>query len=225
MQVAQKKIAEAGAKAIATGSWSVAASLGCEDGEKVPFKLVLDNVRRIVSVTDLPVTIDIESGYGDSSEEIRHTIRSIIDCGAVGVNLEDQVIGEVSLYSIEKQCARISSAREEANCASIPLFINARTDIFLKVDSTDHTFDHLSQAIERAIAYKDSGASGFFVPGLKDTVLIKQLCEKSPLPINIMMMSDMVSIEELMELGVSRVSYGPMPYQIAMSALRDDVFA
>lgn len=97
----------AGAKVIATGSWSVAASHGYEDGEKLPFDLVLANLGRIIANVDLPVTIDLEGGYGQSETKIQQTVMKIIQAGAVGINFEDQIIGTDEIYSVEDQCARI----------------------------------------------------------------------------------------------------------------------
>lgn len=123
-------VQEIGAKVIATGSWSVAASHGYEDGEKLPFDLALSNLKRIIASVNLPVTVDLEGGYGKTPAEIQGTVTKVIEAGAVGINFEDQIIGGNDLYSIEEQCTRIKAVREIAEQMSIPLFINARTDIF-----------------------------------------------------------------------------------------------
>ncbi|MFD2881755.1 isocitrate lyase/phosphoenolpyruvate mutase family protein [Paenibacillus rhizoplanae] len=108
---------------MATGSWSVAAAHGYEDGEKLPFDLVLSNLQRISNSVDLPITIDIEGGYGSSPERIKDNVLKIIGCGAVGINLEDQKIHEPGLYAIEEQVLRIAAVREAAEHTSIPLFL------------------------------------------------------------------------------------------------------
>lgn len=215
-----KAIQQSGAKAIATSSWSVAAANGYEDGENIPFFTILNNINRITNAVNLPVTIDIEAGYSSSPQGIKAVIKEIINAGIVGINLEDQIINGSELYSINEQCSRIAAAREAAEENSMPLFINARTDMFLKINPQDHTESHLSQAIERAIAYKKTRANGFFVPGLKDINLIQKLCEISPLPVNIMILPDMPAINELTKLGVARISYGPSPYNIVMQGLQ-----
>jgi 2-methylisocitrate lyase-like PEP mutase family enzyme len=215
-----KVIQGTGAKAIATGSWSVPAAHGYDDGEKVPFQRVLDNLRRIKDSVDLPVTIDIEGGYGQSPDEVMANVRSIIEYGAVGINIEDQVIGGEGLYSAKDQCRRISAARVAADQANIPLFINARTDIFLQNAPEQHSAC-LDQALSRAQAYAAAGASGIFVPGLSDAGLIKNLCTNSPVPVNIMVTPNTPDPRQLAELGVSRISYGPLPYQEAMNALKE----
>jgi 2-methylisocitrate lyase-like PEP mutase family enzyme len=211
---------EAGAKAIATGSASVAAAHGFQDGEKLPLELALANLRRIVAAVDLPVTIDFEAGYGQSPEVVANNVLQVIEAGAVGINFEDQVIGGSGLYPMEEQRARIAAIRQAAEQASLPLFINARTDIFLKADPATHDHRLLEEAASRAAVYAESGASGFFAPGLRDAQLIEQLCALSTLPVNIMSLSDAPSLRQLAELGVARISYGPFPYRHLIEALK-----
>ena len=213
-------IQEIGAKAIATSSWSVAAAHGYEDGEKLPFDLVLENLKRIIASVEIPVTIDLEGGYGQSPTQVKETVTKVIEAGAVGINVEDQIVGKDELYSIEDQCARIKAIREAAELTSIPLFINARTDLFFKAEPTDHNDDLLEESIRRVNAYTESGASGFFAPGLREAKHIEKLCKLSPLPINVMVLPDMPSSKQLTELGVARISYGPGPYCQAMDALK-----
>jgi 2-methylisocitrate lyase-like PEP mutase family enzyme len=210
---------DAGAKAIATGSWSVAAAHGFFDAEALPLDLALANVTRIAGYIDLPVTLDFEGGYANDLATLRSNIEKVLDTGAIGINFEDQVIGGEGLHSVEDQSARIRAIRETADGKGIPLFINARTDVFLKNGPADHAA-HFEEAVTRALAYAEAGAGGIFAPGLKDPALIKQLCERSPLPINIMVMSDTPSNKEMAELGVGRISYGPGPYREMMENLK-----
>lgn len=162
-----------GTKAIATSSWSVAASHGYEDGEKLPFELALSNIKRIIASVDLPVTMDIEGGYGRTPSEVQDTVAKVIAAGVVGINFEDQIVGRNGLYSVAEQCTRIQAIREVAKHIAIPIFINARTDIFLQADLAQHQ-DKLEEAIQRAVAYAEAGADGFFVPGLKDITCIEK---------------------------------------------------
>lgn len=215
-----KAVQESGAKVIATSSWSVAASHGCEDGEQLSFDLVLANLERIIASVDLPVTVDLEGGYGQEPAEIQENMIKIIQVGAAGINFEDQIVGGEGLYSIEDQCKRIKAICKAADLLSMPIFINARTDIFFKFGSADPTDEILRQAVDRASAYAESGATGFFVPGLKTSKYIEKLCELSPIPINVMMLPDMPSPKHLAKLGVSRISYGPSPYCQAMDYLK-----
>jgi 2-methylisocitrate lyase-like PEP mutase family enzyme len=215
-----KIIEKIGAKIIATGSWAVAAAHGYEDGESLPFDLVLANLKRIIANVDVPVTIDIEGGYGKTPQAIQANVTRVIEAGAVGINFEDQIIGSQKLYSIIEQCERIRAIKEVTQQTQVPIFINARTDTFFKQDSTQHNEKILEEAIHRAFAYAEAGANGFFVPGLQDVKLIEKLCEHSPIPVNIMVLEEISSPEKFAKLGVARISYGPYPYCHAMEALK-----
>jgi methylisocitrate lyase len=181
-----KAIASSGAKAIATGSWSVANANGFADGERIPLALAIDNLRRIVGATDLPVTIDLESGYGDAPEVVGETIALAIDAGAVGCNLEDSFPANGKLRETVDQFDRIRRARQTADAANIRFFINARTDIFFQRPPEQHDNAMVATAIDRAHAYAEAGADGLFAPGLADIALIARLAEMSSLPLNIM---------------------------------------
>lgn len=218
-----KVVAQSGAKAVATGSHSVAAAHGFEDREALPLDLALANLERIVMSVALPVSIDIESGYGERPAEVASTIRKVLERGAVGVNLEDQIIGGAGRYSVQAQCGRIQAAREVAENLGIALFINARTDVYLQTAPQDHGEAHLEEAVERANAYAEAGASGFFAPGLRSATSIERLCEASPLPVNIMLTGNTLTITELAALGVARISLGPGPYRRMEDALRREV--
>jgi len=213
-------VAESGAKAIATGSWSVAAADGFTDGENLSLDAALANLERITASVELPVTIDFEGGYTHDNSELAANIERVIEAGAIGVNFEDQVVGDVGLYSIEEQAKRIATIRETAAKAGVPLFINARTDIFLK-NLAAYDESHVAEAIERAVAYANAGADGFFAPGLRKPEFIKQLADASPIPLNILVMADTPSNEELASCGVSRISYGPGPYKQMIEFVKD----
>ncbi len=216
-----KTIQAAGAKAIATSSFAVAAANGYEDGEKIPFARVLENIANIVDNIILPVTLDFEGGYARSPHDLHENILRVIKSGVAGINFEDQIINGNGLYSIPEQCTRIHAVCQSALSQSFPLFINARTDIFLKLDQKDHQAKHVDEALERAFAYADAGASGFFVPGLRDDKLIELLCKHSPLPVNIMIQTQMPTHEQLADLGVARISYGISPYCQMMSRMQE----
>ncbi|WP_085906493.1 isocitrate lyase/PEP mutase family protein [Kiloniella majae] len=220
-----KIAAGAGAPAIATGSWSVAEAFGFPDGEKLPRDLAMENINRICNSVDVPVSLDLEAGYGTTPEQVAQSVALAGQNGAVGVNFEDQIIDGEGLYSVEDQVARVSAARKASNALDVPLFINARTDIFLKASVSDDKRKLLEEVIVRGQAYADAGADGFFVPGLIDANLIKELCEKCPLPVNIMMMSGCPSIRELTALGVARISHGPGPFRAAMAMIEKDCSA
>ena len=216
-----KAVASGGALALATGSWSVAHANGFADGEETPRALVIDNLRRIARAVDLPVTIDLESGYGEAPERVGETVRLAIEAGAVGCNLEDSFPADGSLRETAAQVARLRRARQIADAAGIGFFVNARTDVFFQRPAEQHDEEMLQGAIERSRAYADAGADGLFAPGLSDLALIGRLAEASPLPLNIMVDPRTPPIRALAGQGVARVSHGPGPYLLAMKALEE----
>ncbi|HTK38821.1 MAG TPA: isocitrate lyase/phosphoenolpyruvate mutase family protein [Pyrinomonadaceae bacterium] len=216
-----KAAAEIGAKAVATGSWAVAAANGFADGEIIPLDLVIANLERITASLDIPVSLDFEGGYATEPDGLRRNIKSVIDAGAIGVNFEDRIVASEGLYSSEKQSERIRALREAADEADVPLFINARSDVVLPLDKATHTEAHLQQLIERAQAYADAGASGFFAPGLVNPDFIGRLCEASPLPVNILVVPGVPSSRDLSDLGVARISYGGGSYRTTMEAFKE----
>lgn len=214
-------VAAAGAKALGTGSWSVAAANGYADGEDLPIDLAIENIRRISAAVDLPVSLDFEGGYAADPEMLKINAGRVLDAGAVGINFEDSIVGDDgTLYSTDKQCLRIAALREAGDPAGVAFFINARTDLFL-VNVGDSHEAFLDEAVERSRAYAEAGARGFFAPGLKEPRLIERLCEASPLPVNIMVMPDTPTNAEMAALGVARISYGPGPYRQMMAALTE----
>jgi 2-methylisocitrate lyase-like PEP mutase family enzyme len=215
-----KAVADAGATAIATGSWSMAGAWGYPDGEQIPLDAVCRVVERIVQSVDLPVSVDFESGYARGGEALEENVARIVETGAVGFNFEDQWVGQGVIYCTEEQVARIATARRGADRAGVPVFINARTDIFLRSDPVSHA-GHVDEAITRAKAYADAGGNGFFVPGLRDESLIARVCEASPLPVNVLFHPELPPARRLAELGVARLSYGPRPWREMMAALTE----
>jgi 2-methylisocitrate lyase-like PEP mutase family enzyme len=205
-------IVEAGAPCVATGSWSVAAAQGFADGEKIPVGLLTTIAGRIVESCDVPVSLDIEGGYGVRPDQVAKTARAVIKAGIAGVNFEDKIHGGLGLYAMKGQAARISAIREAADEAEVPLFINARTDCFLQQPDKGKHKDLLEEALERAACYREAGGSGLFIPGLIDRDLIAEVCDRADMPVNVMMMMDPPPLPVLAEIGVARVSYGPVPY-------------
>lgn len=216
-------VADAGAKAIATGSAPVAMAHGFTDGEVIPMDLALANARRIVSAVSQPVTLDFEGAYGPEPEKITENTSLALDTGVVGFNFEDQVVGGEGLHPINAQAKRIAAMREGCGAKEVPAFINARTDLFLKarVSSSPHTREMIDEAVDRATAYAEAGADGFFAPGLLDLDLIGQLCKRVSLPVNIIALPDAPESAKLAEAGVARISYGPVPYRKMVAWLSD----
>jgi len=211
-------VAEAGAKAIATGSASVAAAHGFADAEALPLELALANAARVADAVDLPVTIDFEGAYAAEPEGVAANMARLAATGAIGCNFEDQVVGGQGLHSVEVQAARIRAARD---AVGPDFFINARTDIFLKTRAATHEPARIEEAIARARAYAEAGASGFFVPGLVDLDQLAQICAASPLPVNFMAFPGAPDAAAVAAAGVARISHGPFPHKLAMQALRE----
>jgi len=203
-------VAKSGAKAIATGSASVAMANGFGDGQEVPIGFALANAERIVkAVVDLPVTVDFEGGYASDTGGLTANGRRLAETGAVGCNFEDQVVGTVRLYDIADQVARVGALRVGLGS---DFFINARTDLFLKAPSEAHDEALADQAIERGQAYSAAGANGFFIPGLANLSLVERICRALDLPVNAMHLPNGPSRAQWANAGIARVSHGPFPF-------------
>lgn len=213
-----KAIAEAGAAAIGTSSWAVAAAQGHPDGESIPLSLVEEIVARVVLAVDVPVTVDAEGGYSDDPRACAENVARLVDRGVAGINFEDRVVSGAGLHEVAAQCARIAAIRRMAEARGIPLFINARTDLFFGTGIAPA--EGLPEARERAAAYAEAGASGLFVPGLLDRRAIADLCGQTELPVNVMVMPGLPDVRVLAAVGVARVSHGPAAYLGAMEAVR-----
>jgi 2-methylisocitrate lyase-like PEP mutase family enzyme len=214
-----RTVADAGAKAIATASWSVAAAHGFEDGEKMPWELALANLGRVVRATPLPTSFDMERGYSEGPEGLADNVHAVISAGAVGANLEDSIIEGGALRPAPEQVRRIAAARAAADASGIRFFINARIDVLLAVAPGDRTVGHVEACLERARAYADAGADGIFIPGLTDERLIALAARDCPLPLNVSMRPNSPGLRQLAELGVARVSHGPMPCRAMIESL------
>jgi len=209
-----KSIVAAGAQAIATSSWSVAEAQGYRDGEAIPIELAEQIIARIAATIDVPVSVDFEGGYSDDDRNLASNISKLLDLGIIGINFEDRVVKGRGLYDVDRQAKRIAAIRHAAERKGVPLFINARTDVFLG-NSGD-----VDEALERAKAYASAGASGFFIPGLTEADHIRRIAEEATLPVNVMVMEGVPSNDKLAKLEVARVSYGPIPYIETMEALQ-----
>lgn len=214
-----KAMTALGAKALATASWAVADAHGSADGENLDPLLVIENAKRICDCVDLPVSIDIESGYGETAGEVGAFAGQIMDAGAIGCNLEDSFPHDHSLRGIDDAAARIAAIRDMANSKNLPFFINARIDVFFAPEGTFTIPAAIDEIVKRAAAYKVAGASGLFVPRLTDYKIIREIIEQTPLPLNILLSDGLDKIPEYAELGVARISMGPNPYRNALAIL------
>jgi len=200
-----------GTTALATASHSIAASYGYPDGENIPVDLMIEAVGRIAAAVSLPVTADLEAGYGDPGE----TVRKAIGVGIVGANIEDQ------MKPLKESVAAVEAVVKAGEAEGIAFVLNARTDAFVFGRDRDPA-DVLADAIERGKAYLDAGAPVVFVPGKLDEPTVVALVEAfGPRKLTTIGAPGSLPLARQEELGVARVSYGPFSQQVALTALAD----
>ncbi len=200
-----------GTHALATASHSIAASYGYPDGEKIPVELMLEAVGRIVAAVDLPVSADLEGGYGDAAE----TVRRAIGVGIVGANIEDQ------MKPLPEAVAQVEAIMAAASEEGVDFVLNARTDAFVKAGDRDPA-EVLADAVERGKAYLAAGAPVVFVPGRLDEQQITTLVDAfGPQRLTVIGIPGTPSLARLQELGVGRCSWGPMSQNVALTALQE----
>jgi 2-methylisocitrate lyase-like PEP mutase family enzyme len=215
-----RAIAAAGLPAAATSSFAMAASLGFADGEAVPRDLMIGLAGRIAAAIEVPLTVDIEAGYGATPEAAAATVAGLLRAGVVGINLEDGLVaGRRLLADPAAHADKIQAIRETAWQASVALFINARIDTYLLGDDDDETA-RLSETLSRAELYLEAGADGIFVPGATAPGVIAALVEGIAAPLNIMATQQSPSLRRLTELGVARISLGAWPLMATLGQLR-----
>jgi 2-methylisocitrate lyase-like PEP mutase family enzyme len=206
-------IAARGARAVATTSGGVAWAAGCADGEHLTRAAAAEAIRRITSVVEVPVSADIEAGYGQTPEDVATTVEAIIAAGAVGINIEDAPGPGSPLFDVAEQVRRIAAARQAGERAGIRLVINARTDVY-KPGASPFP-EPLEEVLTRAARYAEAGADCVFVPWLLDLDTIRTLVARSPLPVNIMAGPGAPTVAELAAAGVRRISVGTAIAQAA----------
>ena len=200
-----------GTKALATASHAIAATFGYADGEQIPVDLMLEMVGRIAADTDLPVTADLEAGYGDAAE----TVRRAIGLGVVGANIEDQ------MKPLAEAVAQVEAIMRVAADEGVDFVLNARTDAFVLGRDRDPAAV-LADAVERGKAFLDAGAPVVFVPALLSEEQVATLVDAfGPQRLSCIGIPGGPSLARLQELGVARVSYGPMPQRVALTALQE----
>jgi len=217
--VTAKLVERAGFSAIATSSAAVAWALGLPDGERVSREEMATAVARVVRAVSVPVTADMEAGYGARPEDAAATARAVVEVGAVGMNLEDAADPEgKALLDVTLQVERIGAAREAAEQLGVPIVINARTDVFLS--GIGETAGRLDHAVTRLNAYRSAGAESLFCPGVTDATIIATLVRELHGPLNILASPGAPSVPELERLGVRRVSLGARVMRAALGAVR-----
>jgi 2-methylisocitrate lyase-like PEP mutase family enzyme len=207
-----------GYAAVATTSGGVSWALGYADGGAAPWDEVVGQTARIARAVAVPVTADIEAGFGATPEAVARSIADIIGVGAVGVNLEDGASGAAPIRPIDDAVARIRAAREAARDAGVPIVINARTDIYLKqIGDEESRFD---EAVARGRAYLAAGADCFYPITLRDPATIGRLARALKAPININVRAGFPSVAELEALGVARVTTATQITLMALATTR-----
>lgn len=208
-----------GFAALGTSSAGMAYARGLPDGEQIALGDLIGAVRAITEAVAVPVSVDLEAGFGESPEEIARSCLLALEAGAVGVNLEDAPAGgATSLFEIDRQCAVIRAVRQAARAKDLFCFINARTDSYwLGLWDAPR---RLEESVKRGNAYLAAGADGIFVPGVLETATIARLVSSINGPINILAMPGCPDVISLAELGVRRVSQGSGPARAMLGLAR-----
>lgn len=206
-----------GFPALGTTSAGIAWTLGQAVGQDAPWPLFLNACRQIASAVAVPVSFDVEAGFGDSAELIRDHVQQAIEAGACGINLEDGLVAgklrdprllEEAIQAIREMCVHIGCS----------LFLNARTDVYLG-GVTDES-KQLGEAVRRGRLYAEAGADGFFVPGIVQTDAIESVVSEVPVPLNVYALPGLPAAARLQQLGVRRVSVGCGPLQSVLARTR-----
>src|SRR6267143_2240488 len=217
--ISARILEECGHPAIATSSAAVAFSRGYPDGQRIPRNEMLDVVARIARAVRVPVTADLEAGYGTTVKDMAETVKAAIDAGAVGMNLED-VTGddESSHVALPLQVEKIRTIKETASSAGVPLVLNARTDVYLMPIGKAAT--RFERTVERLRAYRDAGADCVFAPGVSDRDTISRLVKAIGAPLNILVSANCPSLAELEKMGVARASAGSAVMRATLGLVR-----
>jgi 2-methylisocitrate lyase-like PEP mutase family enzyme len=211
-----------GCPAVATASAAISASLGYQDGEKVTRATAIDLIERIARSVEVPVTADIETGYGDSLSELEMTAQQVIDSGAVGVNIEDGLAWGGALRRTEDQCQRIATVRQYAERRDVHLVINARTDSFVS-SSFSNKEEAMEEAVARAKAFSEAGADCFYPIGPGDEATVRLLRDRITSPLNILVQPGAAPLDVMQDIGVNRVSFGPFIFRSCTRKFADIV--
>jgi 2-methylisocitrate lyase-like PEP mutase family enzyme len=220
--IGARVLAAKGYPAVATASAAMSASLGYQDGERINRSTLIDLLGRIARSVDVPVTADIETGYGESLSELELTVQQVIESGVVGVNIEDSLEKGGGLRTVEEQCQRISTLRQIANRQGVHLVINARVDSFVSPSFTNGQ-RAMEEAVMRARAYAAAGADCIYPIGPGDETTVRMLRDRIESPINILGAPTAAPLSVLREIGVNRVSFGPFVFRSCLRKFVDIV--
>jgi 2-methylisocitrate lyase-like PEP mutase family enzyme len=205
---------------VATTSSAISASLGYQDGEKIKRSTLIDLIERIARSVDVPVTADIETGYGESLSELKVTAQQVIESGVAGVNIEDSLGGGGVLRTIGEQCQRIATFRQVADRRGMHLVINARIDSYFSSSFTNIE-EATKEAVVRAKAYAEAGADCIYPMGPGDEATVRLLRDRIESPINILVSPTAASLSVLRDIGVNRASFGPFIFRSCLRKFGD----
>ena len=209
-----------GYPAVATASASVAFANGYDDGENISFNQLLVILKRIAEKINIPVTADIESGYANDEQQLKQNIKQIIEAGIVGINIEDTDKKTNTLLPVEVQCKKIKLIKKVSEEMNVPLFINARTDVYLR-SGDNAAANKLEETIKRGFAYKDAGADCFYPITMNNAEDISSTIQQLQMPVNIIIMPGIPKLMDLEKMGVARVSLGPSFLKYAIKAMKN----
>ena len=208
-----------GYQAVGTSSAAVAASMGYEDGEKIPFKELLKIVGNIQDKISIPLTVDIEKGYGSNNTHILNNINELLKLNISGINIEDSISDpKQTLQSSKSFCETINVIKNHITQSKSSLFINVRTDAYIM--GIDKSFE---ETLSRVKQYTNSGADGIFIPCITDEIEIDHLVKSTHLPINVMCMPNLPDFDRLQKIGVKRISMGPFLYNTMIEKIENDI--
>lgn len=207
--------------AVATASASIAFANGYNDGENIPFSQLLTLFTKIVDSVNIPVTADIESGYASTNKQLEENMKQLMATGIVGINIEDTDKATDALFSTEVQCDKIRLLKNVSAEMGIPLFINARTDVYIHGKDFETAESKLEETIKRGLAYKSAGADCFYPIVMRQEQDIKATVEQLQMPVNILTLPGVPELNTLRKIGVTRVSLGPSFLKIAVRAMKD----
>jgi 2-methylisocitrate lyase-like PEP mutase family enzyme len=210
-----------GYPAVATASASVAFANGYDDGENIPFDELLTILKKIVHSVNVPVTADIESGYAENNGQLKINIKKLIEAGIAGINIEDTDKKTNSLLPVEAQCEKIQLIKKIAAEMGTMLFVNARTDIYLHNKDVELANKKLEATIQRGLAYKAAGADCFYPITMCNSNEIVYTVKQLQMPVNIILMPGIPSLDELENIGVARISLGPGFLKTAIQAMKN----
>lgn len=207
--------------AIATASAAMSFANGYEDGENLPLNDFLALLTKIASSVNIPVTADIESGYASNDEQLKENIKRFISTGIVGLNIEDSDKETNTLLPVEVQCNRIRIVKDVAAQMGIPLFVNARADVYIHGHEFETSEAKLEETIKRGLAYKNAGADCFYPIVMRKENDIRETIDQLQMPVNILTLPGIPELSTLSEMGLARVTLGPSLLKIAIRAMKD----